>query len=57
MGLNVSADLHSDEALAGVPGGVAGLQLLEAGNVPDAGDEDHWEDVDGAGVAADPVPG
>ena len=38
-----------------VPGGVAGLQLQEARDVPEAGEDDHGHDVDGAGVAAHPV--
>ena len=40
-----------------IPGGVAGLQLQEARDVPEAGEEDHGHDVDGAGVAAHPVAG
>ena len=50
-------DLYCDKSLAVIPHVVAGLQLLESWNVPDSGEDDHWEDVDGAGEAAEPVSG
>ena len=36
---------------------VAGGELCETRDVPDDGEDDHGNDVDGAGEAAEPVPG
>ena len=36
---------------------VAGAELCKAGDVPDDGEEDDRDDVDGAAEAAEPVPG
>ena len=35
---------------------VAGVELCKAGNVPDDGEEDDRDNVDGAGEAAKPMP-
>ena len=51
------ADLQCEKSLTGVPGLVAGFQLLESWNIPDSCDGYHREDVDSAREAADPVSG
>ena len=43
--------------MSDVTEGVAGGELCEPRDVPDDGEDDHGHDVDGAGEAAEPVPG
>ena len=48
--------LNGDLVFRDVPVVVAGVKLCEAGNVPDDGEEDDRDNVDGAGEATKPMP-
>ena len=49
--------LNDDLVFRDVPVVVAGVKLCEAGNVPDDGEEDDRDNVDGAGEATKPMSG
>ena len=49
--------LNDDLVFGDVPVVVAGVKLCKAGNVPDDGEEDDRDNVDGAGEAAKPMSG